>query len=154
MRQYTKKRAAANRIAQGTRRSLVAQHEDGGCWVCGYSSKRPNPALPLKLSKLCCHELGACNGGLRGKSQGDARFLLVVCFWCNQHEVGDKSKWPEVRQLALKLARDPETYDLLAYLKHTRPAALERISEADVASWLSLLPVRRFAGRYQDWRTL
>jgi len=154
MRQNTKRRAAKNRVDAGIRRSLVARFEDGGCWVCGASSKRPNLSRPISLSKLCCHELGACNSGLRAKSQGDVRFLLVVCFWCNQNEVGHKGKWPEARQLMLKKLRDPLNYARESYLHFTRPNAPDRITEAEVEAWRDSMPAARPTGRYPDWRTL
>lgn len=153
MRANTRKRAKKNRTDAGVRRELVCRFEAGGCWVCGHSSKRPHPARLIGLSKLCCHELGMCNGGLRAKAQGDPRMLLVVCFWCNQNEVGNKQRWPEARQLALKKARDRENYNLPAYLRLTRPDAMERITEADVDAWLPSIPVV-VTWRYPDWRTL
>lgn len=135
LRKQSKKTASNERAAAGVRRSLVA--EAGECMICAHSSKNPNPRLPIALSKLVAHEIS--NGPLRQKSLDKPFAILVICRYCNQYEVMDKARWPEARQLALLKLRSPDNYDLQAYLRHTNPRAMQRITPDEIEAFLPSL---------------
>ena len=87
---------------------------------------------------MCCHEIA--NGPDRQKALDQPYAILVLCWWCNAHEVTDKRQWPQARQLAVLKARAPDSYDLAAFntLVGRGP---RRITEEDVLSWNSV-PIR------------
>ena len=58
------------------------------------------------------HEIS--RGASRGASLGERCTWLHLCRPCHE-EMGDYSKWPIVRQLAVKKLADPEGYDLAAF---------------------------------------
>ena len=130
------KRAKLNRAAAGLRRRLV--NEAGCCMACGQSSRNPNPFKLLELSKVICHEIS--NGQHRGVSLDKEFCILCICRFCNEYEFTDKAKWPEERQLCLLMVRAPERYNLEAYLRHTRPGAMQRITQEEVDYWLPTMP--------------
>lgn len=122
------KRKALNLKAAGLRRRLV--NEAGCCMNCGYSSKNPNPALPIQCSKLACHEIA--RGKYRQSFLNEPCGLLVLCSFCNCHAFDDAEKWPEERQLALLLAKRPDLYNLQRFNFVVNPRAPNRVEQADV----------------------
>lgn len=81
--------------------------EYGRCMVCG-DAWRSADFWPRVLET---HEIA--RGPARSKAVACRAAWLVLC---RQHheQVGDLSVWPVVRQLALKLLRDPDGYDRVA----------------------------------------
>lgn len=61
---------------------------------------------------------------------------LLLCLWCHE-EMGDYSRWPLARQLALKLVADPTRFDL-AKINEIRGRAEGAIDLADVGKYLEL----------------
>jgi hypothetical protein len=135
LRQRSSKTASVERAAADKRRSWRVQA--GECMICGHSSKHPNPKLPIGLSKLVGHEIS--NGPLRQKSLDKPFCVLILCRYCNEHEVVNKRRWPEARQLCVLQLRAPERYDLQAYLQHTNPRAMQRITQAEVDQYRNTL---------------
>lgn len=131
------KRKAQNLAAAGLRRHLV--FESRGCELCGYSSHHHNPAMPVALSKLACHEIYNGASG-RSLSLDKPYALLVLCQFCNQHLMTDKGLWPESRQLCLLKLRSPARYDLGAYNKLVNPRAPNRTTQSDVDAWKGSIP--------------
>jgi hypothetical protein len=118
--------------AKPIREALVARRPE--CWVCGHSPRWPWRDKPKECSQLCVHEI--LNGPLRQKCLDKVHSLLVTCWFCNSHELTNKRKWPEARQLAVLLKCAPENYDLAAHNFLANPRAPNRITEADVAEWM------------------
>jgi len=106
--------------------------------ACGHSSRNPNPKFPLAMSKVICHEVS--NGPMRQASLDKGFAVLCICRYCNEHEFTNKAKWPEARQLCLLMVRAFERYNLEAYLKHTNPRAMERITQEEVEAFLPTIP--------------
>lgn len=110
--------------------------EYGRCMICGHEWRSAD-YFPRVLET---HEI----------ARGTARSKAVVCraAWlvlCREHHVavGDLSKWPVARQLALKLIRDPEGFDRVA-VNRLRGRQDEAITHDEVLacveelrSWLS-----------------
>lgn len=69
---------------------------------------------------------------MRQKALDQPYALLVLCYYCNQHEVEDKARWPQARQLALLRRRNPADYDLAAFNYLVNPNAPNRITQEDV----------------------
>lgn len=82
---------------------------------------------------MCCHEIA--NGPDRFAALDKPFAILVLCWFCNGHEVEDRAKWPESRQLAVLKRCSPGSYDLAKYLELTNPRAPKRITEEEVDIW-------------------
>ena len=107
--------------------------ETGACMICGASPWNPRLDKPRELSELCVHEIAG--GPLRGRAL-DCRFAcLVLCAFCNQHEVTDLGKWPVSRQLAVLKRWRPEDYDLVAFNELVNPNAPLAVTEEEVNEW-------------------
>jgi hypothetical protein len=107
--------------------------EAAGCWICGHSPTNPWRSKPAQLSVLCIHEIA--RGSLRQKALDCGYACLVACFFCNQYEVHDRTKWPDAKQLAVLKLKAPDRYDLVAFNRLFHPVG-ERVSEAEVREWL------------------
>lgn len=130
-----RKRAAE---AKPVRTYLIA--ESKACMICG-ASERNLKHHPRETNQLCCHEIA--NGPYRQKALDQPYAILVLCWHCNQHEVEDKAKWPEARQLALLRDRMSANYDLTAYNHLINPNAPRRIEPHEVDAYAeSVLPGR------------
>ena len=109
----------------------------GKCECCGHGPDNPWPDLGYQMSVLCCHEI--LNAGLRQKTLDEPCTLLVACYFCNQHELHNRTKWPRERQLAaLKRSRpDGEFgYNLARFLELRNPNAPLAITKEEVDRWL------------------
>ena len=107
--------------------------EAGECMICGCNEKRPKHRIP-ELNRLCCHEIA--NGPSRQKALDAPASILVLCWYCNGHEVEDKGQWPEARQLAVLLSKSPHHYDLAAHNFLVNPNAPRRIEQHEVDYWI------------------
>jgi hypothetical protein len=105
--------------------------------VCRHGPDFPWKNKPRELSELAVHEI--LNGPLRQKSLDQPQSLLVVCGWCNCHELTDKKLWPESRQLAVLLNTSPERYDLAAHNWVANERAPNRITQMEVEQWMTTL---------------
>ena len=115
------------------RQSLV--DASGQCMICGtHEGKRLHAAGGLH--RLCCHEIA--NGSDRQKAVGEPSCLLVLCWWCNQNEVTDKSAWPQSRQLWLLRERAPERFDLSRF-NEVVGFGPDRITLEEVDAWGELV---------------
>lgn len=141
MRRVSPKRQQRIAEARPVRQGLLERFP--WCWACGHSPRNPWRYNPRECSALCVHEIS--RGPLREKSLDKLYCLLVTCSWCNCHELTDRSKWPEAKQLAVLLATAPEHYDLAAYLRLTSPAAPLRIEQHEVDFFLTQLALRKAA---------
>lgn len=101
--------------------------------ICQASPSRPVPNRPPELNQLCCHEIA--NGPLRAVALDKPYAILVLCGYCNMHEVVDKGRWPQSRQLATLFANSPEDYDLAAFNRLVNPNAPNRITKDEVMEW-------------------
>ena len=79
------------------------------------------------------HEIA--RGPVRNRALDKLYAVLVVCGVCHD-KVGDKSQWPEARQLAVLKARRPHDYDLVAYNLLVNERAPMRIEPWEVEEWL------------------
>jgi len=131
MRRMSAKFRARAKEAKPVRDRLVARA--GCCMICGASQKRPKHHLAA-LNQLVCHEIS--NGPLRQKSLDKPFCILVLCAYCNQHEVEDKGKWPQSRQLAVLKDKSPENYDLTSFNFLVNPNAPRRIEQHEVDYWV------------------
>ena len=84
--------------------------------------------MPLQAA-LCVHEIA--RGPLRQKALDKEYATLVVCGFCHEL-VGDKSQWPEARQLAVLKRSRPDDFDLAAYNALVNPRAPNRIAIEEV----------------------
>lgn len=134
-RQSKKNRQRAAQV-RGMRQRLV--NEIGQCMACGYSSRNPNPAFPIGLSKLCCHEM--LRGSYRQKVLDEPAALLVLCVRCNCHEFTDAGKWPIPRQLCLQQNRAPDWYDLRRFNELKSQFAPQAITQAEVDAYTETIP--------------
>lgn len=116
--------------ARPVRMALV--EEFGSCMICGCSPERPKRSR--ELSQLCCHEIA--NGPLRRLAYDKPYCILVLCWYCNGHEVEDKSEWPRARQLALLMTKSPQHYDLVAFNYLVNPRAPRAIEQFEVDEFL------------------
>jgi len=131
MRRQSKKFKERSRQAKTVRDALIARAKR--CMICGASPW--NPVHPFsELNQLCCHEIAG--GPLRQKFLDLPYGILVLCYFCNQYEVEDKSKWPQSRQLGVLLKKSPENYDLTAFNYAVNPNAPRRIEQHEVDEWL------------------
>jgi hypothetical protein len=105
----------------------------GKCEICGHSPRHPWRNKTIECSQLCVHEIA--RGPCRQRALDQLYAVLVVCGFCHEL-VGDKSKWPEARQLAVLRKRRPQDYELAAYLELTSPRAPLRIEPHEVEEWL------------------
>lgn len=112
----------------------------GCCEICGASPARPRRGVPLDLSQLCCHEIA--NGPLREKALDQPYALLVLCWYCNGHEVVDKSEWPEARQLAVLAESRPEDFDLEAFCYLMNPRAPNRVTLDEVIEHMAQVKIK------------
>lgn len=128
MRRVSLKRQRRMKEAKPVRDELISRV--GCCEICGASPSRPRRGVPLDLSQLCCHEIA--NGPLREKALDQPYALLVLCWYCNGHEVVDKSEWPEARQLAVLAESRPEDFDLEAFCYLMNPRAPNRVTLDEV----------------------
>ena len=133
LRPRSKKTAARERAAAGVRRSWV--NATGRiCMICGHGPFNPNPKYPPFMSKVVCHEIS--NGPLRQASLDKPFAVLCACKACNEGDLDKKGIWPEARQLCVLKVKAPERYDLDAYLRHTSPNAMQRITQEEVDAYL------------------
>lgn len=106
----------------------------GECEICGANPHYRHMDKPAECSELVVHEIA--NGPNRNKALDKSYAVLVLCSWCNQSVVTDKSVWPESRQLAELAKRRPRDFDLFAYLELTSPNAPNRITISEVLQWM------------------
>ncbi len=135
-RQSKKNRQRAAQV-RGLRLRLV--NEIGRCMACGYSSRNPNPRLPIQLSKLACHEILRGSGN-RQRVLDEPSCLLVLCAFCNCHEFTDAGKWPIQRQLCLQQQRAPDWYDLRRFNELKSTSAPDGVTQAEVDSYAETIP--------------
>ena len=128
MRRQSDKRRARMAEVRPIRQALI--EKVGECELCGESPKNPSRGRPLELSQLCCHEIA--NGPHRNKALDKPYAILVLCWYCNGHEVTDKKKWPEAKQLALLGLSRPEDFDLQAFCELINPNAPNRVTYSEV----------------------
>lgn len=128
MRRVSAKRQRRMREAKPIRDELI--EKVGECEICGTSLSQPRRGMPMELSQLCCHEIA--NGPLREKALDQPYALLVLCWYCNGHEVVNKGEWPESRQLAVLAGSRPEDFDLEAFCYLMNPNAPNRVTLAEV----------------------
>jgi hypothetical protein len=129
--QSNKFRQRANE-ARPVREGLIAKHAK--CMICDTSPAKPvRRGGTTQLSNLCCHEIA--NGPDRQKALDQPQSILVLCAYCNLHEVTDKGKWPEPRQLAVLLEKSIEDYDLQSHNQLVNPRAPNRITQDEVDDW-------------------
>lgn len=108
--------------------------EAGCCMICGASPSRPKHRMP-QMNQLCCHEI--LNGTMyRQKTLAEPSTLLVLCWYCNGHEVEDKGSWPIPRQLAVLKVKSPHRYDLERFLWLRNPNAMQFVTEDEVEEWV------------------
>lgn len=84
---------------------------------------------------MCVHEIA--NGIHRDAALDKPFACLVLCWWCNGHEVTDKGRWPQARQLAVLQAKSPRHYDLTAFNLLINPRAPQRITQGEVDVFVS-----------------
>ena len=118
MRRVSKKRAREIRQAKPGRDQFA--EEFGRCMICG------------KRSGLETHEIA--RGSHRRAAYGRRCCWLRLCRDCHD-ACGRYALWPVERQLALKLLRDSEHYDLEAF-NAVRPRDIHAITQSEVNSWL------------------
>lgn len=94
------------------------------------------------MCQICCrrkatetHEIA--RGAHRSEGIRARCAWLCVCRRCHDDEVGDYSRWPVTRQLAAKLVRDTEFFDL-DIINKIRGRDADAITLADVAKWLEV----------------
>jgi len=138
MRRVSLKRQKRQREAKPIRDDLIARV--GECEICGASPSRPRRGVPGELSQLCCHEIA--NGPLREKALDKPYALLVLCWYCNGHEVVDKSEWPESRQLAVLAESRPEDFDLESFCYLINPRAPDRVTLDEVIENMSAVKIK------------
>ena len=90
--------------------------------------------FPQKDRCLDIHEIerrSACSKRWMHRSN-----YLLLCRRC--HRLMGTAAWPHARQLALKLRRDPQHYDLDAWLRLADPElkAPDRVTQAEVEQWV------------------
>lgn len=134
MRRVSLKRQQRQREAKPVREGLIAKV--GQCEICGASPLHPRRGLPGELSQLCCHEIA--NGPLREKALDKPYAVLVLCWYCNGHEVVNKSEWPEAKQLAVLASSRPEDFDLEAFCYLMNPRAPNRVTLAEVVEHMAV----------------
>lgn len=134
MRRVSLKRQQRQREAKPVREGLIAKV--GQCEICGASPLHPRRGLPGELSQLCCHEIA--NGPLREKALDKPYAVLVLCWYCNGHEVVNKSEWPEAKQLAVLVSSRPEDFDLEAFCYLMNPRAPNRVTLAEVVEHMAV----------------
>lgn len=110
-------------LVQNCRSEREAYLKNAGlCEVCGVIAPRD------------VHEIA--RGPARSKSVKLRSCWLAVCRPCHE-ALGDYRAWPIAKQLALKLVRDPEFFDL-AEVNHTRGRAANAIELKDLAAYLEI----------------
>lgn len=94
MRNYTPERARYNRRHEQARRDFLDEF-NRQCWFCG------------STYNVAVHEIAS---GIGNRKHAFAvRFAWApACGDCNCDQLTDRSRWPLVRQLGMKLARDPQ----------------------------------------------
>ena len=119
MKQVNPKTAAIRRQARDPRAQYVAEH-----WLC---------QCCLKRNATECHELVT-----RARNATSILYrscYLSLCATCHRDELGDHSRWPVTRQLALKLVSDGDHFNL-AEVNRLRGTDENAITLTDVAKWL------------------
>ena len=131
LRKTSSKSRATAEAARPVREWLLARFDR--CMICGHSGRFPHPGKPPECSRLSVHEIA--NGQNRQKSLNQPYALLVLCWYCNEAVVTDKSLWPQARQLAKLQEKNPEDYDLKAFNYLVNPRAPNRITQVEVDHW-------------------
>lgn len=121
MRRISPKQQKLNRTYREDRKAFLVEFPV--CWFCGAKSTE-------------VHELANGNG-IRNLAFGDRAAWCAACRRCNTHELTDKAKYPIARQLAVKLLRDPNYFDLSA-INAMRGRAPTATTLADVVEWLEV----------------
>lgn len=104
------------------------------CMACGYSLK-----MFGELRRLQVHHI-------ERRSHARRRFdvvcnLLVLCEPCHR-DFDSQGEWPHAKQLALKLLRDPASYNLAAWLEIRQPDREDReirVTQDEVDEWVRKL---------------
>jgi hypothetical protein len=120
MRRVSRKAAALQRQHRGARQDYLVENER--CMIC-----RTSWATQV-------HEIA--RGQSRAEAFGEPACWLGVCGECHA-ELDDYGVWPIVRQLAAKLVRDPENFDI-AVVNTVRGRAPNSITLVDVAEYLEV----------------
>lgn len=128
IRRQSDKRRARMAEARPIRKALI--DKVGECELCGANPEKHIRRGPRELSQLCCHEIA--NGPHRNKALDKPYAMLVLCWYCNGHEVTNKREWPEAKQLALLALSRPEDFDLRAFCELINPNAPNRVEYSEV----------------------
>ena len=120
LRKRSPKRAAADRKVAPERKAYSAEF-----LICQCCNKR---------KAVDVHEIA--RGSHRAKAVVDPATWLALCRQCHE-ELGDYSKWPIVRQLALKLVNDPGRFDL-GRINEIRGRSDGAITLEDVSQYLEV----------------
>lgn len=121
MKRVNPKTAKIRRQARDPRAQYVAEHFL--CQVCGQRKATE------------CHEI--VRRSTAAKSILYRSTYIATCGDCHQHELGDYSRYPIARQLAVKLVNDPEHFSI-EEVNRLRGRANSAITLADVARHLEL----------------
>jgi hypothetical protein len=78
-----------------------------------------------------------------------ANYLLLDRFCHNSPEIASTTRENLITQLAVKLIRDPENYDLQTWITTRHSKATSYISEKEVRSRASLLMEQKFQTRFR-----
>ena len=127
MRSRSKKTAAREDECRDFR--VAFRKEVGHCEICGHDPTR------VKYGQIAwvihIHEIS--RGALRLKSL-DKRFaILAVCWRCHE-ELGNRTEWPDARQLAVLRRSRPEDFSLEKFNQLVGRGA-NRITEEDVEAY-------------------
>lgn len=116
--------AAAYKEHGPMRRTM--ERDARGCWWCGTTEG------------LACHEM--LNGPNRMRAFGRRECLLVLCSHCNCNVFTDKKRFPLARQLAIKMLKDANHFDLDVIREVAAPEGCPNppvlVTADDVLYWL------------------
>lgn len=103
-------------------------------WRSEYKAEFTTCQRCVKKLATDLHEI--CRGAHREQALQYPELWLCLCQDCHE-ELGDYSKWPLARQLALKLVSDPGRVSLEVF-NEVRGRAESAMTLADVAVWLEV----------------